>query len=165
MPQAVARAVARRCVDVSGLQPKLLRASLSLLVLHMLENTRICRFRFWEPEKVPNPCRAHASSSCARRCAQLCGFVAAAAQVAAYIVVSLAFANIRKTLVFRFRFWEPEKVPNPCRAHASSSCARGCAQLRGCVAAACQVAARIVVIFGFAHVRKNTDLQVPILGT
>ena len=85
--------------------------------------------------------------------------------VLASAVVNVALAGVRKIMVFRFRFWEPEKVPLPCHAHASSSCARGCATLCGCIGVAAKVAARIVVTFGFAHVRKNSDLQVPILGT
>ena len=120
-----------------------------------VSKTIIFRFRFRERPQVPNPCRAHASSSCARGCAQLCGCIAAAAQVAARIVSSFGFANVPKTLIFRFRFWKPKQVPNPCYAHAPSSCARGCAQLSGCIAVAAQVAASIAVICDFANVPKT----------
>ena len=86
MPQAVARAVERSCVDAPRPQPKLLHAVFSLLNLQMLEKNMISRFRFWEPEEVPNPRHAHAASICARDCAQLRGCIAVAAQVAAHIV-------------------------------------------------------------------------------
>ena len=154
MPQAVARAVARSCVDVSRLQPTLLRALLLLLILQVLEKLGFSGSDFGRL-KIPSPCHAHASSSCSRGCAQLRGCAAVAAQVAARIVVNLAGASVRRTLMFRFRFWEPEQDPNPCHAHASSSCARGCAQLCGCVTVAGQVAARIVVNFAVANVRNT----------
>ena len=95
---------------------------------------------------APNSCHAHAPSSCARGCSQLCGCVAVEAEVAARIVVTFDFANVSQALIFRFRVWEPPQVANPCHAHASSSCAHGCAQLCGCIAVAAQVAPSIALI-------------------
>ena len=59
-------------------------------------------FRFWEPPpEVPSFCHAHASSSCERGCAQLCGCIAAAAKVAAHIVVNFVSANVKKNSDFQ----------------------------------------------------------------
>ena len=125
MPQAVARAVARSCVDASRLQPKLLRTLLSILCLQMLKKTLISRFRFWEPEENPNPCHAHASRSCARGCAQLRGCIPLLPKVRPPLL-SVVICKCFQTLLFSCSdLGNPQRAPSPSHAHAPSSCARG----------------------------------------
>ena len=124
-PQAVARAVARSCVDASRLQPKLLRTLLSTLCLQMLKQTLISRFRFWKPEETPNPCHAHASRSCARGCAQLRGCIPLLPKVRPPLL-SVVICKCFQTLLFSCSdLGNPQRAPSPSHAHAPSSCARG----------------------------------------
>ena len=130
-PHAVARAVARSCVDVSRLQPKLLRALLSLLILQVLEKLGCAASDFGELEgfqiaTTPMP------QTVAQKVAHNCVVVSRLQPRLLRALWSILRSEmLEKTLIFRFRFWKPEKVLNPHRAHASSSCARGCAQLCG----------------------------------
>ena len=64
----------------------------------------ILKFRLGEHMGVPHPCRAHASSSCARACALVCGCVAVAAQVAVPIAFICDVANGLETFIFSHDF-------------------------------------------------------------
>ena len=70
-PQAVARAVARSCVDASRLQPKLLHALLSPVVLQMLEKLQLPGSDFGNLNRFQTPA-THMPQAVARAVAHSC---------------------------------------------------------------------------------------------
>ena len=98
-------------------------------------------FRFWVPPEVPNPCRAHASSSCARECLRaLWRKLAAVADSAACICGTCRHTDVTQCLICMLALqramfprvialapptiWRHPEVPHLRHAAATSSCAR-----------------------------------------
>ena len=145
MPQAFARAIARSCADVSPLLLKLLHTLFHLRFANV-SKTLMFRFRFWEPQEVPSFCNAHASTSCARGCAQLCGCTADGNPKLLHALLSLLILRMLEKLRFSSSNFGNPKQFQILATRMPQASARGCAQLCGYIAVAAQVAAPIAFI-------------------